>query len=138
MKVIVRVKTPAYEYSKKRKVENDGKTIIMRKSSKTKGGWKFTIPEGALNVRPSWLGAKYFVDILAEAPEAIKYDNKLEPDKIPKWDKDQSKKFIEAEILKKAATEPKEKGNTLIWILVMLGIGNIVLTLITSGRIRIG
>jgi hypothetical protein len=138
MKVTVRVKTPAFEYSRKRKIENDGKTVIMRKSSKTKGGWRFTIPKGSLNVRPSFWGTKYFVDILAEAPEAIKYDTELDSAKMPKWDKDQSKRFIEAEILKKAATEPKEKSSMILWIIALIGIGNIVLTLITSGRIRIG
>jgi hypothetical protein len=132
MKVIVRVKTPAYEYSRKRKIESDGKTVKMDKN------WKFTIPDGALTIRPGFWRPKYLVDVWTDAPVAMKLHPKMEESQIPFWDKPTSLKWIKAKILERAAQEPKEKTNTLMWILVILGIGNIVLTLISSGRIRIG
>jgi hypothetical protein len=138
MKVHVRIHTPSELKVQKCKVSYDGKRVLIRNETKKKPGWNPEI--GTLEVKRNWFGRSvFFVDTFPEATKTWTIDTKqLEAD-MPKWDKFQSKKYIEAKLVEKTGQEPKEKmGGTIFYIIALLAIINIAITLWASGRIKIG
>ncbi|MCJ7633906.1 hypothetical protein MUP77_16160 [Candidatus Bathyarchaeota archaeon] len=137
MKVTVRTHTPSGLTFKKYKVSSDGKHLLMRKETKKKAGWNPLI--GTMEVKHKWFGrTSYYTDIFPEAEQTWTVDYGQKAVDAPKWDKAQSKKFIEAKMVEKTGQETKEKHSGILWVIAILGIANIVITLISSGRIRIG
>ncbi len=129
MKVYVRVLSGLREYTKKRKVDESGEVpkIVMRRSKGKKAGWEFTLPQGSIINRKGLFGISMYVEVLPEASEAIVIKPDMKPEDIPKWDKNTSKKFIEAEMVKKTGEKVEEKGNAGIWVVAALVIANIVI-----------
>jgi hypothetical protein len=138
MKVTVRIHTPSGLKLKKCPISFDGKHLVIRKETKKKAGWSPEI--GTMEVKHRLFGrAAYFCDVFPHAEKTWTVDYTQTSLDAPKWDKQQSKKYIEAKMIEKTGQEPKEKlGNTILWIITILGIANIVLTLILSGKVRIG
>jgi hypothetical protein len=137
-KIKVRIKTPSKERIKWCKPEADGETIVIDKAKTKKAGWSFKFTNKSLVPFTSWGRQFYAIDIFHHAPDAIEYDYSQNVINQPKWDKDQSTKFINAKLLEKAGAEIKEKSNVGIWIVAILVIVGIVITLISGGKISIG
>jgi len=138
MKVFVRVKG-AYEYTKKKNLRADG-TIEMVKDKGKKTAWIIrNVDQGAIVIRKGRLGTKHYVDVLPNAAQPIRYHRDMKPEDIPVFDKKTSTTFINAKVLKRMGEEPqKQQSNTALWVIaIMVGV-NIFLTLLATGRIRIG
>jgi hypothetical protein len=133
MKLHVRVRQKLDAPVLKRKVEKDGKTVIVYKSKgKKEPGWKFKITDGSVQPKKTLFGTKLFVDIYpdADSPIVFNHDNKTIDE--PRWDKKQSWKFIIAKILEKMGQEPKEKTSIALWIIAGLVMVSIILPFITG------
>lgn len=141
-KIQVMKQIPGGEVQYWRKKEGDGITVVMVKpKGKKEPGWSFKIEDGRAvkNKKRYWgLSSYQSVDIFPDAPSPIIFDGSIKPEDQPKWDKKTSKAFIEAEMVKKAGQEPKEKSNAGIWVVAILIIVSIIVTVMTSGRVRIG
>lgn len=138
MKVFVRVKG-AYEYTKKKDLKADG-TIVMVKDKDKKGSWTIrNVNSTALISRKGLFGTKFFVDVMPNASEPIRYNAAMKPEDMPVFDKKESTRYINAKVLRRAGEDPmQQKSNMGLWILAIMMAANIVLTLMASGRIRIG
>jgi hypothetical protein len=136
MKVTVRIHRATGLDFQTKKIDDDGK-ITLRKKSRDHAGWRVGI--GSLESKHGYFGrVKFYADIFPNATETWTYDYDVPDATKPKWDKDQSHKFISAKILEKAAEEPKEKGTTgtlLLAVLIIVGI--VINILLISGRLRI-
>jgi len=120
------------------KVSYDGKKVLIRKETKKKPGWNPII--GTLEVKRNWFGrSSFFVDTFPDAERTWTINTEQKEADMPKWDKLQSKKYIEAKLVEKTGQEPKEKiGGTILYIIVLLIIVNIGIQVLLSGRIHIG
>lgn len=141
-KWLVRIKTPAEEYTKWVKPEKDGKTFWVEPRSKKNLGWKFELGENSVIYKTRWLGLSAYkvVEVYKDAAKAVSIDFKLKDPVAdsPKFDKKTSKELIEVEILKKAGKEEAGKNPSGIYILAVLIIVSIAIQLWTSGKIRFG
>jgi len=122
-KIKIRVKTPMGEKNHYRKVEDDGKTIIMEKGSdrKKKPKWKFTFSNKSVNFTKYLLGLRErkTIDVFYHAPKAIEYEYDTKKAKTPRYDKKTSKEFIEMEGLKKRGELSKYPLPSLFWLMFL-------------------
>jgi hypothetical protein len=139
-KIKVRIKTPTKEWIKWCKPLDDGETIVVEKGKTKRAGWSFKFTNKSLVPFRSW-GRQFFaIDIFYHAENAIEYDFSQDKATAPKLTKDQVKEFATWEALKaRYAKITGAKFPTWFMVLVLLLlIINLVMQLVTSGRIRIG
>jgi hypothetical protein len=137
VKLLVRIKRNVGEYSKIKKTENDGKTILMQKGKKNRPEWKFNFTRKSLyfSRKWSWFPVPFpkrmlTVDVFQYALEAIEYDFDGEVlDKQPIFDREAEDKIVKADVLKHYGKSPKEKTSGLTWIMLFLTIMTLVLLL---------
>jgi hypothetical protein len=139
-KIKVRVKTPSKEWVKWCKPLDDGETIVVEKAKAKKAGWSFKFTNKSLVPFRSWGRQMFAIDVFYHAPKAIEYDFTQDTATAPKLTKDQVKEFATWEALKaRYAKIAGAKFPTWFMVLVVvLLIVNIILQLLSSGRIRIG
>ena len=133
MKVYVRVRKLLDAPILKRTVEKDGKTVIVyKRKGKKEPGWPLEIT--SIQPKKGLFGTKLYVDAYPYARKTISFNHSNETIDEPRWNKEESHRYINAEILKKVGQEPKEKSNTALWIIAGLIIASIVLPFVLGGR----
>jgi len=137
-KIKVRIKYPIREKEKWVKPEKDGKTLTIEKGAYKKAPWKVTFTNKSLVPQKSLFGTFYAVDVLPEATRAIEYDYELKKTDQPKWDKETSKSFIDAEILKQRGRALGYEMPRIFWIIVLLQIVVLVFQFLGMAGVRIG
>jgi hypothetical protein len=134
MKVIVRVKTPSGEYWKTKKVEKDGKTIVMQKGKGKLAGWKFTFDNRALIVKHDLFRTKYYLDVFHDSTKTIAYDYSLPDTEQPKLTKNNVKDVARWEALKQRYSTMGQQKTPFIAYLTFIGVVVAVVLLILSNR----
>ena len=136
MKVTVRIhKATGLEF-KTKKIESD-EHVTLKKGTKKQGGWRPLVK--GLEPKIGWFGrTKFYTDVFPDAEETFINDPTVPADKLPKFTKDESTRFLNKKILDRAGEDVKEKGSMgtmIIAILVVVGI--VINILVSSGRLRI-
>lgn len=135
-KIQIRIKTPLKEFRVWRKPEPDGKTIVMEKGKK-RPLWRFTYTQKAVILFTSWFRERKAIAVFYHGSKAVNWD--YEAKKIDQYPltKGQVKEYANMEAVKQRYSKfPKLPLPNIFWIVVILGIINVVLAFLNlQGKI---
>lgn len=118
-KILVRIKdTPRdEEVLIKPTYTSDGlKTFVIEEPSEGRAGWTFTAKPDAIGTDSH---GRPYVEVFRGSTEAITFDMGIKSSEQPHWNKDQSKKFITFEALKRRYQKLEESTNALKKYLIL-------------------
>jgi hypothetical protein len=133
--LLVRIK----DYPEKVKVckKNGDNTVQIVKGKRGKAGWTASYTRNCLVPLKGLFSPPYALDIFPNSTKAIVYDWDLKKIEQPKWNKQQSQEFIDAEALKNRGKGLGTKTPLGIWIVAILVIVVLVLQFMQMRGIRI-
>lgn len=138
-KYLVRVQQIGDEKKKIRRVQNDGKTIIMEKEKSKHPGWKFVFSRESVHPTRRFGIIWPTIDVLYHAPKAVEWDLEGRKVEMPHWDKDTSHNFITSQLIKALSSvlgEGMEKLANFLVITIFLLI--ILMAILGYGFWKIG
>lgn len=136
---IVRVKTAAGEYKKKKRVTPDGFHIVMEKGNKKKAFWGFSFTRASVIPVRIFFGLfkRDAIDVFQDADKAIDYNfDDLKID-APAFDKSTEAGFLKGKALELLNKSSENKLPTVFWFMFLLGLGQIGLSFLIAHRIGI-
>lgn len=133
--LLVRIKS----YPEKTKIvkQNGDNTIQIYKKKRKQTGWKAKYTRNCLVPLRGVFSPPYALDIFPYASKAIEYKWELRKTDQPKYDKQASQEFNDAEILKNRGKGLESKTPIGIWIVVILVIVSLVLQFAQMRGIRL-
>jgi hypothetical protein len=138
-KVLVRVKTPAKEWSRYVKPNPDGTSITMEKTSNTKAGWTFKYTNQSLQTVKKFLGLGQVVDVFYHSPKAIDYDFTQSEATQPKLTKQDVINFNNADALKRRYSKMEHLASrNLMYIVLLLVLVGIIIQLLGMAGVHFG
>lgn len=140
-KMRVYIKDPLGDKIEWHKPQTDekGNFIVMRKAKGKGFGWLFHFDNRHVQYGHGRFGKYQYVEIFPESPEAIAFDYGGRDVEQHHWDKKTNEEYVNRKLLERRGEEPKEqKSDIVLWIIAGLVIVNVIMTVVLSGRIRIG
>ena len=128
------MRTPIGERVVKRRVENDGETIIMRKQRGKKAEWKLTIGGSSVTRKSKLFGLiKYdVIDTIFEAPKAMEWDFKNKLARIYPMNLNQIQQYINQWGVKKRGEAQVKQQSWLMYLVIGVGVVNFGLLLVIA------
>lgn len=134
--LLVRIKDITGEKTKICKPNGDN-TIQIQKKKRGKVAWKAKYSRNSLIRLSGMFNPPFAIDIFSNSPKAIDYEWELKSTDQPKWDKQTSQEFIDAEALKNRGRGLGNKTPLGIWIVAILVVVSLVLQFAQMRGIKI-
>jgi hypothetical protein len=135
--LLIRIKA----YPEKTKIckpnEEDNTVVIQKEKKGKKPEWKANYTRNCKVPLRGLFKPPYALDIFPDATNAIEYDWELKKTDQPKWDKEQSYKFVTAKALENRGEGLNEKTPMGIWIVCILVVVSLVLQFASMRGIRL-
>jgi len=92
--------------------------FIMEKAGKDKAGWVFTAPDGSIRIDSK---GRPYAEVYRGATQAIVYNYTDKTLEQPRWNKDESKRFITAEaLIRRYAKQAQELSSLKTWLMITM------------------
>jgi len=135
--LLIRIKDVAKEKTKICKPNGNSTVCIQKEKKGKRPEWIASYNRNCLVPISGLFRPPYALDIFPYATKAIEYDWELKKTDQPKWDKEQSYKFVTAKALENRGEGLNEKTPMGIWIVCILVVISLVLQFAQMRGIRL-
>jgi len=135
--LLIRIKDVAKEKTRICKPNGNSTVRIQKEKKGKRPEWIASYNRNCLVPISGLFRPPYALDIFPYATKAIEYDWELKKTDQPKWDKEQSYKFVTAKALENRGEGLNEKTPMGIWIVCILVVISLVLQFASMRGIRL-